>query len=91
MANEESHWEEEQKFHKVFYNMAEKVDKMFSEYEKALGDEKKDVDDNRSTNHEGGGEDTPPSPSSSDSSLLLLIILADVIDIHLRNRSLNWM
>jgi len=30
MENEEACWEEEQNFRKVFYNMAEKVDKLFS-------------------------------------------------------------
>lgn len=48
--------------------MAEKVDKLFSEYEKAIRHEKKDVDNNRLVNHEGGGEELPPSFSSSDSS-----------------------
>lgn len=68
MENEESRWEEEHNFGKVFYNMADKVDKLFSEYEKALGHEKQDIDDNRSKNHVGGGEEPPPSPSSSDIS-----------------------
>ena len=48
MENEEALWKEEQNFRKVFYNMADKVDKLFSEYEKAFGHKKKDVDDNRS-------------------------------------------
>jgi len=56
MANEEARWEEEQNFCKVFYNMAKKVAKLFSEYEKALGHEKAYANDNRSANHEGGGE-----------------------------------
>ena len=68
MENEEARWEEEHNFCKVFYNVGEKVDNLFSEYEKALGHEKEDVDDNRSANHEGGGEDPPHSPSSCDSS-----------------------
>ena len=68
MANEEARWEEEQNFCKVFYNMARKVDQLFTEYEKALGHEKQDVNDHESTNKEGGGEDSPPSSSSSDSS-----------------------
>ena len=68
MENEEAHWEEEQNFHKVFYNMAKKVDKLFSEYEKELGHGKEVVNDNRSSNHEGGGEEPPPSPYSSDNS-----------------------
>ena len=68
MANAEARWEEEENFRKVFYNMAGKVDKLLAEYEKALGHEKKDVDDHGSTNQEGGGEEPPPSPSSSDSS-----------------------
>ena len=44
------------------------MDKLFLKYEKALGHEKQDVDENRSENHEGGGECPPPSPSSTDSS-----------------------
>ena len=68
MENEEDRWEEKQNFRKVLYNMSEKVDMLFSEYEKALGHEKEDVDDNRSGNHEGGGEEPHPSPSSCDSS-----------------------
>lgn len=48
--------------------MAEKVEKLFSEYEKGIRHKKKDVDDNRSVNREGGGEYPPPSPSLSDSS-----------------------
>ena len=68
MVDEEARWEEEHNFLKVFYNMAKKVDKLFLEYEKALGHEKEGADDNRSKNHEGGGEEPPPSPSSSDSS-----------------------
>lgn len=48
--------------------MARKVDKLFVECEKALGNEKKDADDHGSTNHEYGGEEPPPSPSSSDGS-----------------------
>jgi len=48
MENEEARWEEEQNFRKVFYNMAKNVDKLFSEYEKALGHEKQYKDDNRS-------------------------------------------
>lgn len=48
--------------------MAEKMDKLFSEYDKALQHEKKDTDD-RGLAHQGdGGEDSRPSPSSSDSS-----------------------
>jgi len=50
MANEEAHSEDEQNFQKVFYNMAGNVDKLFTEYEKALGHEKKDVDDHESAN-----------------------------------------
>ena len=48
MENEEALWEEEQNFCKVFYNMAEKVDKLFSGDEKTLGHEKQDVNENRS-------------------------------------------
>jgi len=68
MANEEARWEEEHNFRKVFYNMVGKVDKLFVEYEKELGHEKKDADDHGSENLEGGGADPPPSPSSSDIS-----------------------
>ena len=50
MENEEARWEEEQNFRKLFYNMAGKVDQLFVEYEKALGHEKKDVDDHGSRN-----------------------------------------
>jgi len=50
MANEEAHWEEEQNFRKVFYNITGKVDKLFANYENALGHEKKDTDDHESTN-----------------------------------------
>ena len=45
MANEESCWEEDHNYHKAFYNMAEKVEKMFAEYEKMVKPEKKDADD----------------------------------------------
>ena len=47
MENEEAHQEEEHNFRKVFYNMADKVDKLFSEYEKALSHGKEGVNDNR--------------------------------------------
>jgi len=67
MEDEEACWEQEWNYRKVFYNMAEKVDKLFSEYEKTIRHEKKDAHENRSVNHEGDGEDPPPSPSSSDS------------------------
>ena len=48
--------------------MAEKLDKMFLEYEKVLQHEKKDVDDHRLAHHGDGGEYPPPYPYSSDSS-----------------------
>lgn len=48
--------------------MEGKVDKLFTEYEKVLGHEKKDVDDHGSKIHEGGGEEPPSSSYSSDSS-----------------------
>lgn len=67
-GNEEARQEEEHNFRKVFYNMAEKLDKLLSKYEKELGHDKEYVNDNRSENHEGGGEQPPPSPYSSDSS-----------------------
>lgn len=47
--------------------MARKVDKLFTEYEKALGHEKKDVNDHGSENHEDGREEPPPSLSSDGS------------------------
>jgi len=68
MEKKEAHWEEEHNFCKVFYNIEEKVDKLFLEYEKALGHEKKYVDESGSENHEGVKKEPPPSPSSSDTS-----------------------
>lgn len=49
--------------------MAEKVDKLFVEYEKTIKPEKKKPYDHALVNHEGGrGEPLePPSPPSSDS------------------------
>ena len=52
----------------MFFNKVGKVYKFFTEYEKALGHEKKDVDDHGLINHDDGGEEPPPSPSSSDAS-----------------------
>ena len=45
MAEEEAFWEEERSYRKAFYNMVEKVDKLFAEYEKTVKPEKKDADD----------------------------------------------
>ena len=68
MVDEEAHWEEEWNYHKEFYNMANKVDKLFAKYEKIVKPEKKNVDNHGSVNHGVGGEEPPPSPSPSDSS-----------------------
>jgi len=48
--------------------LEKKVDNLFSEYEKTIKHEKKELDDHTSVNHGGGGKDPPPSPSTSDSS-----------------------
>jgi len=68
MEDEEAQMEEEQNYHKNFFTMAEKVDKFFAKYEKAIKPEKKGLDDHALVNHGGGrGEPPePPSPSSSD-------------------------
>ena len=62
--------EEERNYYKVFFTMAEKVDKMFAEHDNTIKPEKKQPDKLGSVNHEGGRGEPPklPSPSSSDSS-----------------------
>ena len=68
MADEEARMEEERNYHKIFFIMVDKVDKLFPEYEKTIKPEKKESDDHASVNHGDGEEETPPSPSSSDNS-----------------------
>jgi len=68
MADKEARWEEERNYCKTFYNMANKVDKLFAKYEKTLKLEKNGSNDHASVNHGGGGEEPPPSPSTSESS-----------------------
>ena len=63
MANEEARWEEERNYHKIFFTMAEKVDKLFAE-EKTFKPKNKEPVDHASVNPEGEGEEPPPSPSS---------------------------
>lgn len=71
MEDEEAQMEEERNYHKIFFTMEEKVDKLFAKYDKTIKPEKKESDDHASINHEGGkGEPLePPSLSYSDSSL----------------------
>lgn len=70
MEDEDSQLEEEKNYRKAFYAMAEKVDRLFVEYEKTMEKSKKKEgpDDYASMNHEGGGEEPtePPSPSSNE-------------------------
>lgn len=47
--------------------MAEKVNKLFVEYEKTMEQEKKKLHDHALVNHEGGGDDPAPFLSSSES------------------------
>ena len=65
--------EMEAKFHKVFYMMADKVDKLFANYEECMEKEgkcsevkkeDKEVKDegNASVNQGGGGEEPPEPP-----------------------------
>src|SRR5882762_1711809 len=71
--------EMEAKFHKVFYMMADKVDKLFVDYEELMAKERKgsevkkedkEVKDegNASVNQGGGGEEPPEPPSSPSTS-----------------------
>ena len=71
--------EMEAKFHKVFYMMADKVDKLFAEYEECMEKERKgsevkkedkEVKDkgNTSVNQGGGGKELPEPPSSPSAS-----------------------
>lgn len=68
MVDEEAQIEEERNYHKYFYIMAKKVDKLFREYEKTIKFKKKETDDHALINHGGSREEPPPSPSSSDNS-----------------------
>ena len=69
----------EAKFHKVFYMMADKVDKLFTDYEERMAKEgkgsevkkeDKEVKDegNASVNQGGGGKEPPEPPSSPSAS-----------------------
>ena len=71
--------EMEANFHKVFYMMADKVDKLFADYEERMAKERKgsevkkedkEVKDegNASVNQGGGGEEPPEPPSSPSAS-----------------------
>lgn len=60
--------DEELNYHKIFFNLIEKADKLVAEYEKTIKVEKKQRDDHALVNDEGGGEGPPPSPSSSEIS-----------------------
>ena len=71
--------EMEAKFHKVFYMMVDKVDKLFADYEECMAKERKgsevkkedkEVKDegNALVNQGGGGEEPPVRPSSPSSS-----------------------
>jgi len=66
MEGEEARIEGERNYHKIFFTMAEKVDKLFAKYEKTIKHEKKQPDDYALVNHGGGGEEPHPSPNSSD-------------------------
>ena len=55
MVDEEAQLEEEWNYHKIFFTTAEKVDKLFAEYEKTIKLERKEPYDHASVNHEGGG------------------------------------
>ena len=60
------------KMEKNFHQMVDKVDKLFTYYEKRMTNEKKPKqEDNSLVNQEGGGKDPipPSSPSSASSSL----------------------
>lgn len=70
MVDKEAQMEEEKNYHKIFFTMVEKVDKLFVEYENTIKPKKKEPNDYALVNHEGGRGDPlePPSPSSSDIS-----------------------
>lgn len=55
MADEEARMEEEQNYKNIFFTMADKVDKLFAEYNKTIKPKKKELDDHALVNHEGGG------------------------------------
>lgn len=68
MTNEDARLEEDKNHRKSFYMMVEKVDKLFTKYEKMMKTEKKEgPNDHVSMNHEGGGKE-PPEPHSPLSS-----------------------
>ena len=82
MDANDSHTEMEANFHKVFYMMADNVDKLFADYEEHMAKErngsevkkedKEEMDEgNASINQGGGGKeplDPPSSPSTSSTS-----------------------
>ena len=63
MGDDYVHSEMEKSFQKIFYQMADKVDNFFENYEKIMTIEKNPKEeDNASVNQEGGGKNpTPPS------------------------------
>ena len=73
MDANDAHIEMDANFHKVFYMMADKVDKLFADYEERTAKERKgsevkkedkEVKDegNTSVNQGGGGEEPPEPP-----------------------------
>ena len=79
MDANDSYIDMEEKFHKVFYMMADKVDKLFTDYEEIMEKERKGSEvkkenkevkgeGNASVNHRGGGEEPPEPPSSPSAS-----------------------
>jgi hypothetical protein len=74
MAEEDNNDEQEKKFHMVFYQMSEMVERMYGDYEKMMkkkGKKKEaQVDDNASVNQGARGDplEPPSSPSSPSSS-----------------------